>query len=212
MEGGETLVRNWFVSDSWAVNLTLVSFKTIEYISLHKSKEKLPKEDKDKLKKEVDARLKIKNGNKTCLEKLNELLGQLKSKHTDFEKMKNSLFSGDDGFDLYRTKKPVYSYETKKKIYIAPSASTDGRDIVLNTAVSFNQNVHDIFHELLHSARDNNYKHVQIAEAIVRVEGLNQQKYGSFNEATASDFINAWIGQYCRNGGGSTWQNWLKKF
>ncbi|HMS42079.1 MAG TPA: hypothetical protein PKE69_17740 [Pyrinomonadaceae bacterium] len=113
------------VMDNNVPGFIQVDKKQVNIDLFEKDRRSLSKDESDKLKKGVQSKFFIMNGDKTCFEKLNELLDKLGSNNTDFNKMLGNLLAGKEGLKLSQTIDPVKGFETKDtRSYLKNSFST----------------------------------------------------------------------------------------
>jgi len=164
-----------------------------------------------KAEKEVlDKKISSMTSNAACLDKLNAVLKQLGSKYKGgFNQYFRDVLNSKNGYELVVTKSPV---EGKA------SASALFGEITLNSRVSMENHDVDLIHEMFHAVRKGNFLHMQIAQAIANVEGLNIDNLKSWYKNNAPSvvdpgggLINSFIEQYCK-GGSQNWAGWLARF
>ncbi len=208
--GGNTVthklydVYGGYASNSWAVNWSF--FQTKDLKDLKSSLFEYPKtqlKNTDELKKDVNARLEVKNGDASCREKLDELLKELGSKYASIDALANKFLGG--GFKIFNTKNfqpKVKTYNSKTKKWFAENAqdgetSSDGQSIIFNTQNS-GETSFVFLHELLHAAGkgaagkglfNDFFKHEEIQKAIDKIDPTLSQ--------SGLTGINHFISKYC---------------
>jgi len=195
---GVNRVDRWIQVNNWQVIGSLIpqaqrqtqdDLKKLQTQLSHAPRQKHP--NKDRLRDDYNARMKINNGDGSCLEKLNALLKELGIEDPSIEKLATNYLDGR--FGLHETTEPVLHLRQKiKGVWTrvdAPEGATafNGRsnEITLNKADSHQG--FTFIHELLHAAaRGRTFGHREINDAIRALEGRVDVSENSF------------IGKYCQ--------------
>ncbi|HMS41703.1 MAG TPA: hypothetical protein PKE69_15840, partial [Pyrinomonadaceae bacterium] len=214
--------------DVWEVNSwSFIGFNNKYPKRLHDVKYSKYPDPLKNLKPRVDKVL----SDKTCKEKINELLKKLGSS-SNIDTITEQIYSEKGSIVLSLTDEAVELYKPNKNrdpvkapagetSQITPTLLSKERSSVLLNRKFYGESyeVLTFLHEIFHATDKSGNNHINIAEKIAEIEGIDT-KFGEYikgqnwRDDASSSLINSWLDKYCFKGemeGVQKWEVILKK-